>query len=278
MKLVRVILYWALLMILTACNFPALGGARPTPTQLPDLIMPQASATIPAEASTPTSGPMGPEEAILILEPGPGSRLISPLHVAGIADPTFEQTLIVRLVLDDGAELTIHPLTIAADIGQRGPFEGDIHFVVSGERNALLQLYDQSARDGGIVHLASVGVTLADTGANDVLPGTLHPETIVVHQPELGDTIVGGVAHVEGFGLASFEQTLIVEVHDAEGNVVGSLPIMVNAADWGIPGPFSADVPYAVAVESPGRIVVIDPLPAFDGVGHISSVEVTLVP
>jgi hypothetical protein len=278
MKPVRVIMHWALLMILTGCNFPALGGAPPTPTQLPDTIVPQASATSPAEAPTPTSGPMGPEEAILILEPGPGSRLTSPVHVAGIADPTFEQTLIVRIVLDDGAEITIHPLTIAADIGQRGPFEGDIHFMVSGERNALLQVYDQSARDGGIIHLVSVGVTLADTGSDNVLSGASHPETIVIHQPELGDTVIGGVVHVEGFGLASFEQTLIVEVHDAEENVVGSLPIMVTAADWGIPGPFSADVPYAVVVEGPGRIVVIDPLPAFDGVGHISSVEVTLAP
>jgi hypothetical protein len=52
----------------------------------------------------------------------------------------------------------------------------------------------------------------------------------------------------------------------------------VNAADWGLPGPFNADVPYAVATEGPGRVVVIDPLPVFDGVGHISSVEVTLTP
>jgi hypothetical protein len=110
------------------------------------------------------------------------------------------------------------------------------------------------------------------------LPGASHPETIVIYQPELGDTVAGGIAYVEGFGLASFEQTLVVEIRDVEGNVVGSLPIMVDAADWGLPGPFSADVPYAVAAEGPGRVVVIDPLPVFDGVGHISSVEVTLAP
>jgi predicted secreted protein len=221
---------------------------------------------------------MEPEEAILILEPGPGSRLNSPVRVAGIADPTFEQTLIVRIVLDDGAELTIQPLTIAADIGQRGPFEGDVDFTVSGERSALIQVYDQSARDGGIVHLASVGVILLSEGAEEIVSVDPHPEAIVIDQPEFGATVSGGVVHVEGVGLASFEGTLIIEVHDADGGVVGSQAIIVSAPDWGVPGPFSADVPYEVSEEGPGRIVVIDPLPVFDGLGHISSVEVTLAP
>ena len=46
----------------------------------------------------------------------------------------------------------------------------------------------------------------------------------------------------------------------------------------GQPGPFSVDVSYEVVEEMPGRIVVIDPLPVFDGIGHIASVEVILSP
>jgi hypothetical protein len=269
-----------LLVLLAACNFPSPGPRSPAPTDAPTSPPPQASATAPpaAPSPTPTSELVGPEEAILILEPGPGSRLTSPVHVAGIADPTFEQTLIVRIVLDDGSELAVHPLTIAADIGQRGPFESDVPFSVDGERHVLIQVYDQSARDGGIVHLASVGVLLLPEGPEEIVSVDPHPEVIVIDQPEFGATIRGGLVHVEGFGLASFEGTLIIEVHDAEGNVVGLQPIIVQAPDWGIPGPFSADVRYEVAEEGPGRIVVIDPLPVFDGLGHISSVEVTLAP
>jgi hypothetical protein len=270
----------ALLVLIAACNFPSPGSQSPTPANSPTSPPPRASATIPpvAPSPTPTSGSLEPEEAILILEPGPGSSLTSPVHVAGIADPTFEQTIIVRIVLDEGSELTIHPLTIAADIGQRGPFEGDVPFSVEGERHALIQVFDQSPRDGGIVHLASMGVILLSEGPQEITSAAPHPELIVIYQPEFGATIRGGVVHVEGFGLASFEQTFVIEVHDAEGNVVGSQPIIVQAPDWGIPGPFSADVPYEVAEEGPGRIVVIDTLPVFDGVGHISSVEVTLAP
>ena len=123
-----------------------------------------------------------------------------------------------------------------------------------------------------------MGVTLISEGPQEIEFFEPHPEVIVIDQPEFGATIRGGVAHVEGFGLASFEGTLVIEVHDAEGNVVGSQPIIVKAPDWGVPGPFSADVPYEVVAEGPGRIVVIDPLPVFDGLGHISRVEITLAP
>jgi hypothetical protein len=69
-----------------------------------------------------------------------------------------------------------------------------------------------------------------------------------------------------------------VEIYDAEGNKVGSQPAIVAAPDIGQPGPFSVQVPYVVSAAGPGRVVVIDPLPAFDGLGHIASVEVTLAP
>jgi len=280
MKLARVTTWLALLSILAACSTPSLEPPLPAPTSTPVPSPSVASATSPSEAPSPTASqrPEAPEEAILILEPGPGSRLTSPVHVAGIADPTFEQTLVVRIVLDEGTELAIQPVTIAADIGQRGTFEGDVPFAVSGERNVLIQVYDQSARDGGIIHLASVGVILIPEGSQEIMLGAYQPEAIIIDQPTPGEVISGGVVHVEGFGLASFEQTLIVEVRDVEGNLVGSMPIIVNAPDWGIPGPFSADIPYVVAAEGPGRILVIDPLPVFDGLGHISSVEITLAP
>ena len=289
MKLSQATIWLAWLSFLAACSTPSLEPAIPAPTSTPVPPPPVASVTsssevpsptIPLEAPSPTApyGPEGSEEAILILEPGPGSRLTSPARVAGIADPTFEQTLVMRIVLDDGDELVVQPVTIAADIGQRGAFEGDVPFTVSEERNALIQVYNLSARDGGIIHLASVGVILAPEGPQEIMLGAYRPEAIIIDQPAPGDVISGGVVHVEGFGLASFEQTLIVEVRDVEGNLVGSMPIIVDAPDWGVPGSFSADVPYVVSAEGPGRILVIDPLPVFDGLGHISSVDITLAP
>ena len=93
-----------------------------------------------------------------------------------------------------------------------------------------------------------------------------------------GDSLSGGVAHVEGFALASFEQTLVVDVLDQEGTVVGSQSLIVDSPEWGQPGPFQVDVPYSITTSGAGRIVVRDPSPAFAGDVHLASVEVELNP
>lgn len=272
-------------VILSGCNFPS---SRPDePTTVPAAT--KTSAPQPPEdtlvpAVEPTQEPEAPEienvpeEAILILEPGPGSRVTSPIRVAGIADPTFEQNLVIRIVSVEGIELALQPTTIAVDLGRRGPFEAQVSISIVEEQNVLIQVYDQSARDGGTIHLASVGVLLAPGGDVDIRPADPHPEDVHIIQPSLGDVISGGMVQVEGFGLASFEGTLVVEVYDATGTLVGSQALIVNSPEMGIPGPFSADVSYEVGEQGPGRIVVVDPLPVFDGISHIASVEVVLAP
>lgn len=271
---------------LIACNFPSVLDARPSPVSEPTssealetAVHFPTSTEHTAVPSTPSPDrPHGPEEAILILEPGPGSRLVSPARVAGLADPTFEQNLVVRIVLEDGAVLAQAPTTIQAEMGLRGPFALDLPFSVQGEVGGLIQVFADSPRDGGIVHLASVGVRLAAQGAAEIKPVEAHLERIHIQQPSPGEVISGGVAHVEGIGIASFEGTLLVQIFDMAGNLVGMQPLIVDAPEMGMPGTFSVDVPYSIASEGPGRVAVVDPLPAFDGVGHISSVEVILKP
>ncbi|HET9590808.1 MAG TPA: Gmad2 immunoglobulin-like domain-containing protein, partial [Anaerolineales bacterium] len=96
--------------------------------------------------------------------------------------------------------------------------------------------------------------------------------------PQNGGTVTGGMAHVEGFALASFEQTLLAEILDADGNVIGSEAVIVQAPDLGQPGPFRVDIAYTATGSGPGRVVVRDPSPAFGGDTHLSSVEITLEP
>lgn len=270
----------ALFAAALACNLPGLVPGGPTPS--PSLPTEPATAAPPSAVPTPlpTASPtaVGPLEALYIGQPGPGSRVPSPLVVKGMADPTFEQTVVTRLVLDDGTVLAQAPATIAAEVGERGPFSAQLEFTVSAERNALLQVYAESARDGGIIHLSSVGIILVPGGPPSLNPPAPPVEQLRIERPLPDATLSGGMVLVEGFGLASFEGTLLVEIYDAEGNKVGSQPAIVAAPDIGQPGPFSVQVPYVVSAAGPGRVVVIDPLPAFDGLGHIASVEVTLAP
>lgn len=214
----------------------------------------------------------------MILEPGPGSRLTSPVWIAGVADPVFEQTLGISLVLDDGTVLAIGSVRMEAEAGQRGNFGVDVPFEVEGERQAFIQVFASSPRDGGITHLNSVGVLLTSTGTPDIRLVESYPERISIYAPMPGEPLQSGVVHVEGFGLASFEQTLLVEVQDTSGAVVGSMPVIVDAPDLGQPGTFSGDVSYTVSEAGPGRIVVRDVSPAFGGNTHLASVEINLSP
>jgi len=231
-----------------------------------------------------------PEEAILILAPGNGSRLVGQVHVEGIADSTFEQTLVIQVVLfpaeggagDGGQVLAQQPVMIQAELGQRGPFAADVPFDLSGasDQPGEVRVYAASPRDGGITHLASAQVTLAASGESDLRAAgdRTHAERIVITAPSPAGVVAGGTAHVEGVGLASFEQNLVVELYDVEGVLIGSAPTTVSAVDLGVPGPFAVDVAYTLAAAGPGRIVVLDPSPAFGQTLHLASVEVQIEP
>ena len=216
----------------------------------------------------------------MILEPGPGSRLTSPFTVRGVADPTFEQALVARLVDASGSVLVEEPLVIQSPLGERGPFEGQIEFAVSEQTNVFLQVYAPSARDGGITHLETVGggITLLPDGPQDIVDRDPYPEQIAIFEPQAGQQISAGLVHVEGFGLASFEGTLVLELYDAEGIELGSMPIIVASPDMGTPGHYSGELSYAITEQTPARLVVRDPLPTGNGVNHITSVEIRLQP
>jgi hypothetical protein len=253
-------------------------GAQPT-------IVPSSS---PIALETPTSAPppaateaSRPPEAVWVNTPGNGSRLVGQVHIEGQADPTFEQALVVQVVALDDEPFTVlaqQTVMIGADAGQRGPFTADLDFAVdpSAERPGAINVYATSPRHGGVTHLASVQVTLAGSGDEILREGESPEERIAVSAPASGATLSGGSAHVEGFGWASFEQTLLVEIVDVNGVVIGSAPVIVQGPDVGQPGPFAVDVPYSLSAAGPGRVIVRDISPAFGQTLHEATVDVVL--
>jgi len=256
------------------------GAAVPTPAPS---ITAAASDTPAPTPSVAASEEVSPAEAVWIRTPGNGSRLVGAVHIEGEADPTFEQTLVVQLVALDEEPFPVlaqQAMTIGADVGQRGPFEADLTFDTgpAAERPGAVNVFATSARDGGITHLASVQVTLAGSGSELLRDGEAAQERIAISSPAPGAAWSGGVAHVEGYGWASFEQTLLVEIVDVSGAVVGSTSVIVQAPDLGFPGPFAVDVPYGPLTAGPGRVIVRDVSPAFGQTIHQATVDVDLSP
>ncbi len=110
-----------------------------------------------------TSRPCPPcqEEAIVISQPLLNSTVTSPVHIEGVSDPTFEQTIEFQVLGEDGRILGQGYTTIEADWGERGPFVVDIEFTPPATREqGRIVVFATSARDGGITHLSSVEVAL----------------------------------------------------------------------------------------------------------------------
>lgn len=250
----------------------ATASAAPTDTR--------ASATEPpATATVSPEEPIDIPEELFIQSPRSGSRVASPLTVSGQADPTFEQTLLARLFLLDGTELASGPIHIDAPLGERGPYQGELEFQVDSEQQAVLQVLTTSARDGGLTHLSSVIITLVPPGAGDnVTSAEPHRERIIIENPQPGAEISGGQIRVSGVGLPSFEGTLVVSLIGPDGELMAEEPLIVDAPDMGEYGTFEITISYNVAEQTPARVLVTDPSPAFDGYNHANSVEVRLNP
>jgi len=292
----------AVALALAGCTFfatatpPATPPTAPAPTVTP--LPPTPLATVspavpttpaPTEAPPPSEDPAGPE-AILILEPGLSSRVASPVRVAGFAEPTFEQNLVIQVTDEAGAVLNTTPTTIQADVGAAGPYAQDVTFAVTSEQPGRISVYHASARDGGLVHLASVEVTLLPSGAASVTPAASHSEIHAIDLPAHLAEVSGGVVHVEGFSEYVFEATLALALCGEGGsgapdlvcgtadNVIAAGIAMIASPDIGLAGPFSGDLAYAIAAPAQARLVVYSTSARDGGLTHLSSRPISLQP
>ncbi len=139
--------------------------SAPTPVP-PTEAPPSPTATVPVAANL--------LETIQIVSPLAGAVIEGgTLVVTGFSEYFFESNLAVALC-GAGGDGEIHPVcgtqdnvlalgyaTIAApDIGLPGPFSGTLQYTVTAETPARLTVYAISPRDGGILHLSTVILTV----------------------------------------------------------------------------------------------------------------------
>ena len=268
-------------IVTLACGF--VGGAfSPTPaSSAPTATLPPIAATVaPVMVGTPTAAPIeqpvGPIEQIVLTAPLPGQGVRGAIHIEGISDPTFEQQLGVLVRDANGNVVGSANARIQSDVGQRGRFSVEVPLsaALPPQRGRVI-VYALSARDGGLVHLSSVGVQLNSDAAPSI--SQVDPnqrEAIVITEPSNGVTLHGSVKVVAEVYYVS---KLVVEVRGSNNQPVGRVTRQLTAAE-GLPAPLIVNVPLQVTVAQPGRIVVYA-LNANDGkTEHLNSVEVNLQP
>jgi hypothetical protein len=286
-----------LAILLTACNMPGTPDATqtsilPSPTNTaesaPATEAPtEAVATEALATADPGEGPG--LEAILILSPGLNSVVSSPVTVSGQSRPTFEQHLVVAVYDESGAELALQPVIIASEAGTAGPYTIDLNFSVANEQPGRISVYETSARDGGIIHLTSVELTLSPS-TSSIVPNVISLENISIESPVANGQLNSGSFTVTGFSGYYFESTLGLmlcgeggsgEPHDLCGtadNVITSTFAMIDVPELGLAGPYSGEFTWSVSEPTPARIVVYAESPRDGGLLHVNSIPVLLLP
>jgi hypothetical protein len=93
--------------------------------------------------------------------PEAGATVTSPVTVSGQI-LAFEAAFQVAIFDPDGNAI-VAPIAAQAqqaDIGQLAPFSVDVPFVVTEQQPGCIWVYEESARDGSIIHVGQIPVTL----------------------------------------------------------------------------------------------------------------------
>ena len=100
-------------------------------------------------------------ERIQITAPAGSATVSSPVTVTGVGQAAQHNVLGVRVRDQGGAEIGSGSLSISGPLGGRGPFSGSVGYALGGpSQPGRIEVFDTSPRDGNLIHLSSVEVTL----------------------------------------------------------------------------------------------------------------------
>ena len=236
-----------------------------TPTVTPSPLPPTPKPPEPTATATATA--TTPPRQIILTSPAPGATISSPVEVSGsVTVSPFEATLVVRVYDAGGGVVGEEPIMVAAEMGQPGPFSGQVSFLATADGPGQVEVVEISPRDGSVVVSAAVDVMLAATpgagpieipsaGARVVLPlhllarvgqagqqitavltwqdGTELVQTLTALAGEDGRGLVIDTINWlhEGMPPQPPTQPATVELRDGAGNLLARQAITVLSAD-----------------------------------------------
>jgi len=163
MKKYLIVLIFGALTLMGCAQLGPNKIAKPaeTPTVAP--VEPKTEPSVATPPTTPNPPapivqPVNPEANIRVTSPIPNETVSSPFTIKGEAR-VFENQFNWRLKSGDGSVLAEGMGTAQApDMGQFGPFE--IEIKTSAKGAATLEVFDYSAKDGSVVDLVSILVSI----------------------------------------------------------------------------------------------------------------------
>lgn len=244
----------AIAALVLALVVAACGPLTPTSQSLP-----QPTPVEPTPKSEPTTL-AAPVAAIVLEEPRPGASISSPLTVRGsVTVAPFESTLRGRVYDAAGQIVGEGPIMVGAEMGQPGPFEGQIAFTVTASGPGRVEVASISPKDGAVLVSAQVRVTLAGRPAPEGVievpsagaRATL-PLRILARLGRPGERVVAALRWQDGSVLQR-EYTLLAG-EDGRGLLAESLWWEADVP----PLPFPPTQPAALLVHTPEGTVLAE--------------------
>jgi hypothetical protein len=260
----------------TASLTPGAGSAPSTLTLTPTISpTPRYYRTF-----TATATPGIPNAAILLYNPGPMSRLTSPILFSASLQPGASGRVLIELLGEEGRVL--YRKLIRYTTQDWVAVSDSIEFSLSAAaETARLQISTEDEYNR-IVSLASVDLLLLSMGEDDLNPPSDLLEPLIIREPQANTLIQGGKVVVTGLVRTSGEQPLLVELVNAAGTVVGYRQAAAVQPDdpWATQGyaSFRVEVPYSVDGPTWVRLDVSAFEDRLDGPTHLSSVVILLGP
>jgi len=232
---------------------------------------------------TITRTPPIPNAGVQISEPGPMSKVSSPLKLRANLRSVPSGTYIVELWIEplhEGEEPRLLYRNVRRLISNPVDWvylDEDVQFELSrvSEFGQLrLSMYDTSGRP---ISINSVDLLLLSMGTSDITPPSGRTEPIVIREPTPNQLIQGGKVIVSGLA-KPVEDFLLVELVAADGSVVGYRQVFVTPSPDGSYVPYAVEVPYQVVTPTWVRLRVSESGTRIAGMENLSSVEVLVSP
>lgn len=275
-----------------AVTKPATQEAVSQPPASPTLTVQVSSSSEPSitveETNTPavrstrtpttTPTPAIPDAAIQVFEPGPLSRIISPLQVRAWVKPGGDGNVRIELLGEDG-RLLVRKILRYGEGSRRFFLDETLEFEIPGvAETGRLQISTHDTYDR-LVSQSAHDLILLSIGDNEINPSGELTELVIIKEPLPNKLIQGETLLISGLARSFYNQDLLVELIARDGKVVGYRQAFVPEGNQGMYVPFIVEVPFKVDAVTNVRLTIKGfSSSRIEGIIYVVSEEILLSP
>jgi len=277
-------------------------GTEPQPTTSPPLL-PSQTPTVQATQTSPPSPTLAPATPVpsitpnppaanqvsipaadipvsinQILDPGAGSKVLSPFMMLTAIKPGDNSAVRIELLGQDGQLLMREVRSYQSLEADWLTLGSEISYGINSIAEPGRLQVSIEDEHGRLKSVSSIDLVLQSRGDQELNQPDDKLENIVLLSPRPNLLIQGGNLRVSGIARPRTSQPLRIEIVTSDGKIVGTRQVSVNTPGSNQFGAFAIDVPYNIPSTNRARIQVWEPGSTIPGIIHLSSVEVLLSP